>query len=145
MALKIVSPHTLLVASLSMFLSTSPAIASDADPQLTRCLDSERSNRDVAQCYSDHLARLERQIESSYQGVIRKLSSPDLSDLYEPALKAIRSDHAAWKSYKENTCQYYHSDGLGRQAQIYSFPACRSNVLSNRLDELNSFSASLEP
>lgn len=119
------------IAAICIIMGASPALA---DKAYDRCINASSSNADWSVCGAEYLSRLDDQLNETWQRVF-----PALSD---DGQALLRTEQRAWNAFKEESCLYYGSADYGREGQVLQLPACRGEIIEQRiqyLEELGAF------
>lgn len=111
-------------------------IPSVADSKYDQCIDlADGTNTAWAECGAEYLTRLDAELNEAWQDVFPELSSAGQT--------LLRTEQRAWNTFKEASCLYYGNGDFGREGQVLEQPACRAQIIEDRIEYLNDLRNSL--
>lgn len=101
-----------------------------ADARYQNCISqSDSTNAAWSACGVDYLDRLDATLNETWQTVFPQLTNQ--------GQVSLRAEQRAWNTFKELSCLHLANGDFGREGQVLDFPACRAEIIAQRIDYLD--------
>jgi uncharacterized protein YecT (DUF1311 family) len=104
-----------------------------ADKAYDRCIGDASTNAAWSECGGAYLTRLDEQLNETWQQVFPELTAGGQA--------LLRTEQRAWNAFKEASCLYYSNEDYGREGQVLQMPACRGQIIEERIRYLETLGA----
>lgn len=106
--------------------------------------NTESDYKKMTQCIANEATKIDKELNSTYQTILKKINNKDTLEAYPKALDAIKQNQRDWLKYAQNYCnlkQISASDAdKSAQGSYYTtaYSDCFSSLSIRRIEELKS-------